>query len=88
MLTSDPCSSADAAQEHPGVQPDAQQPERPLGGGVGPGATVPRGLRPAERRPARRVGESHPAAETGSEPGRHEPDNGTGLVQSALFCFI
>lgn len=51
------CSSPDAAQEHQGVQPHPQQPERALGGRLGPGAAVPGGLRPTDRRQARGVGE-------------------------------
>lgn len=35
------CSPTHASQEHPGVQPHAQQPERALGARLGPGSAVP-----------------------------------------------
>lgn len=40
----DPRSPTHATQEHPGVQPHPQQPERALGARLRPGSAVPGGL--------------------------------------------
>ena len=60
----DPCSSPDATQEHPGVQPHSQQPERALGPGLRQGPAVPRGLFLPDRSQTPGVGEFRPKTTT------------------------